>query len=208
MITTSKILRLLNKKSMKKMYPALYLSLFLLSSCNQKNKENSNSLMNDSLQKTVDSVIIQKENTPIYNQKDTAEEWLKEIFKTKESDRYFPDYNVEEKLCTKRFQEFIAESGELYGPSNLTDAEYPAAEKKYIAKWSGIYPIEEREMWLFGRGNGDIGELKQLKINKIKEGIYDVFIDYGNGIKTQNEVTLVSENGAYKIDYCKTKFLE
>ncbi|EEI90618.1 hypothetical protein HMPREF0765_3782 [Sphingobacterium spiritivorum ATCC 33300] len=208
MITTSKILRLLNKKSMKKMYPALYLSLFLLSSCNQKNKENSNSLMNDSLQKTVDSVIIQKENTPIYNQKDTAEEWLKEIFKTKESDRYFPDYNVEEKLCTKRFQEFIAESGELYGPSNLTDAEYPAAEKKYIAKWSGIYPIEEREMSLFGRGNGDIGELKQLKINKIKEGIYDVFIDYGNGIKTQNEVTLVSENGAYKIDYCKTKFLE
>lgn len=190
------------------MYPALYLSLFLLSSCNQKNKENSNSLMNDSLQKTVDSVIIQKENTPIYNQKDTAEEWLKEIFKTKESDRYFPDYNVEEKLCTKRFQEFIAESGELYGPSNLTDAEYPAAEKKYIAKWSGIYPIEEREMSLFGRGNGDIGELKQLKINKIKEGIYDVFIDYGNGIKTQNEVTLVSENGAYKIDYCKTKFLE
>ena len=190
------------------MYPALYLSLFLLSSCNQKNKENSNSLMNDSLQKTVDSVIIQKENTPIYNQKDTAEEWLKEIFKTKESDRYFPDYNVEEKLCTKRFQEFIAESGELYGPSNLTDAEYPAVEKKYIAKWSGIYPIEEREMWLFGRGNGDIGELKQLKINKIKEGIYDVFIDYGNGIKTQNEVTLVSENGAYKIDYCKTKFLE
>lgn len=208
MITTSKILRLLNKKSMKKMYPALYLSLFLLSSCNQKNKENPNSPMNDSSQKTVDSVIIQKENTLISNQKDTAEEWLKDIFKTKESDRYFPDYNVEEKLCTKRFQEFIAESGELYGPSNLTDAEYPAAEKKYKAKWSGIYPIEEREMWLFGRGNGDIGELKQLKINKVKEGIYDVFIDYGNGIKTQNEVTLVSESGAYKIDYCKTKFLE
>ncbi|MGJ1362300.1 hypothetical protein ACR79B_08980 [Sphingobacterium spiritivorum] len=193
---------------MKKMYPALYLSLFLLSSCNQKNKENPNSPMNDSSQKTVDSVIIQKENTLISNQKDTAEEWLKDIFKTKESDRYFPDYNVEEKLCTKRFQEFIAESGELYGPSNLTDAEYPAAEKKYKAKWSGIYPIEEREMWLFGRGNGDIGELKQLKINKVKEGIYDVFIDYGNGIKTQNEVTLVSESGAYKIDYCKTKFLE
>ncbi|MGJ1261907.1 hypothetical protein [Sphingobacterium spiritivorum] len=193
---------------MKKMYPALYLSLFLLSSCNQKNKENPNSPMNDSLQKTVDSVIIQKESASLSNQKDTAEEWLKNIFKTKESDRYFPDYNVEEKLCTKRFQEFIAESGELYGPSNLTDAEYPAAEKKYIAKWSGIYPIEEREMWLFGRGNGDIGELKQLKINKVKEGIYDVFIDYGNGIKTQNEVTLVSESGDYKIDYCKTKFLE
>lgn len=193
---------------MNKKYLSICLSLFLLSSCNQKNKDNPKSPMNDSLQKTVDSVIIQKENTPISNQKDTAEEWLKNIFKTKESDRYFPDYNIEEKLCTKRFQEFIAESGELYGPSNLTDAEYPAAEKKYIAKWSGIYPIEEREMWLFGRGNGDIGELKQLKINKIKEGIYDVFIDYGNGIKTQNEVTLVSESGDYKIDYCKTKFLE
>jgi len=70
---------------------------------------------------------------------------LKSIFKTKSSDKYFPEYNVEEKLCTKRFQQFIEESNEIYGPSNLTDEELPAAEKKYKAKWSKIYSIEERE---------------------------------------------------------------
>lgn len=204
---------------MNKRYLALYLSLFVISSCNQKSNDNHKP-KNNLGQKTVDSVsigtkndladslIIQKENASASSQKDAAEEWLKSIFKTRNSDHHFPEYNVEEKLCTDRFKDFIAESGEIYGPSNLTDEEYPAAEKKYKAKWSKIYPIEEREMWLFGRGNGDTGELKQLKINKIKEGVYHIFIDYGNGIKTQNEITLVSENGNYKIDYCKTEFLE
>jgi len=204
---------------MDKRYLAIYLSLFLTIACNQKSKEDHKPTT-EVAQKTVDTVNggtnkdlvdslhIQKENGSISDQKDAAEEWLKNIFKTANSGQYFPDYNVEEKLCTKRFQEFIAESGEIYGPSNLTDSEYPAAEKKYKDKWSKIYAIEKRKMWLFGRGNGDIGELKQLKISKTKDGVYRVFIDYGNGIKTQNEVTLVSENGKYKIDYCKTEFLE
>jgi len=192
---------------MSKIYLALYLLLFFLGSCNQKSKDNRNAPMNDSLQKTIDSLSIQNKNVSQSEQKDAAEEWLKNIFKTKDSDQFFPEYNIEEKLCTKRFQEFISESGELYGPSNLTDAEFPVAEKKYKAKWFKIYPIEEREMWLFGTGNGDIGELKELKISKNKQGIYDVFIDYGNGVKTQNEVVVVFENGNYKIDYCKTQFL-
>lgn len=195
---------------MYKKYLPICLSAFLISACNQTN--------NDSKQDTVDTAsitpkeasnptVLQKELT-IDQSTDQGEEWLKNIFKTQSSAQYFPDYNVEEKLCTKQFQEFIAESGELYGPSNLTDEEYPAAEKKHKEKWSKIYPIEEREMWLFGRGNGDIGELRQLEINKVKDGLYRVFIDYGDGIKTQNEVTLVHENGDYKIDYCKTVFVD
>ncbi|MFD2554724.1 hypothetical protein [Sphingobacterium tabacisoli] len=192
-------------------YLSISLSALLISSCNQKNTT--------SAQKTTDSATVTT-NKEVSNPTDLHKgsvtdksidqglEWLESIFKTKNSDKYFPEYNVEEKLCTKRFQEFIADSGELYGPSNLTDEEYPAAEKKYKAKWSNIYPIEEREMWLFGRGNGDIGELKQLDINKIKDGLYQVFIDYGEGIKTQNEVTLVHEHGDYKIDYCKTEFVD
>ncbi|TDQ79718.1 hypothetical protein [Sphingobacterium yanglingense] len=190
---------------------SICLGAFLISACNQTN--------NNSKQNTVDTVAIttrdevsnpkdvQKENTTDQSH-DQGEEWLKNIFKTKSSDKYFPDYNVEEKLCTKRFQEFIADSGELYGPSNLTDEEYPAVEKKYKEKWGKIYPIEEREMWLFGRGNGDIGELQQLTVSKLKDGLYRVFIDYGHGIKTENEVTLMQENGSYKIDYCKTEFLD
>ncbi len=187
-------------------YLPICLSAFLISACNQKSGE-SKQLTADTAgvahQEVSPPTAIQKEVTS-----DQGEEWLKNIFKTKSSDKYFPEYNVEEKLCTKRFQEFIAESGELYGPSNLTDEEYPAAEKKYKEKWSKIYPIEEREMWLFGRGNGDIGELSALKIDKVKDGLYHVFIDYGGGIKTENEVTLVHANGDYKIDYCKTEFLD
>ncbi|WP_237249555.1 hypothetical protein [Sphingobacterium faecale] len=184
---------------------------FLISACSQTNSE--------STQKTVDSATaatnhqesapeaIQKEAAPD-TPHDEGQEWLKNIFKTKTSDKYFPAYNVEEILCTKQFQEFITESGELYGPSNLTEEEYPAAEKRYKDKWSKIYPIEEREMWLFGRGNGDMGELKKLDIAKLKDNVYRVSIDYGEGIKTQNEVTLVLENGGYKIDYCKTEFVD
>lgn len=204
---------------MNKRYLTLYPALVLISSCSQKSNDNhkpnsewiqkkTDSVSIRTKENLADSLIVKKDNVSASSQKDGAEEWLKSLFKTKDSDQYFPEYNVEEKLCTKRFKKFIAESGEIYGPSNLTDAEYPAAEKKYKAKWSKIYPIEEREMWLFGRGNGDIGELKDLKISKIKEGLYQVFIDYGDGIKTQNEITLVSENGNYKIDYCKTEFLE
>ena len=62
-------------------------------------------------------------------------------------------------------------------------------------------------MFLFGRGNGDIGKLLQLEITKRKDQEYRVFIDYGEGIKTENEVALVHENTDFKIDYCKTAFL-
>lgn len=187
------------------------LSVFLIIACNQKSQhseQNPGSSANIvTINEVSDTTAVQKVDATKQSS-DQGAEWLKSIFKNKHSDKYFPAYNVEEKLCSKQFQEFIAESGELYGPSNLTDEEYPAAEKKYKEKWSKIYPIQEREMWLFGRGNGDIGELKQLDIDKVKDGLYRVFIDYGEGIKTQNEVTLVRENGHYKIDYCKTEFIE
>lgn len=200
---------------MNKKHIILYLSLILLSACQQKNKVNKdasadsttavNSLTKGDL---VDSLTTQKEDLRVQSHKDDGEKWLKDIFKTKTSDKYFPSYNVEEKLCTKRFQKFIIASGELYGASNLTDAEFPIAEKKYKEKWSSIYPMEEKEMWLFGRGNGDMGELQQLKISKLNDSLYRVFVDYGDGFKTDNEVRLVMENGIYKIDYCKTTYLD
>lgn len=193
-------------------YITVCLSIFMISACKEKNNDLSqkpaDSVEVERNEAVKDSLKAQKEIVSVKSQHDKGKEWLENIFKTKGSEKYFPDYDVEVQLCTERFQEFIAESGEIYGPSNLTDEEFPAAEKKYKAKWSKIYPIEEREMWLFGRGNGDIGELEQLKINKVQEGIYSVFIDYGNDMKTQNEVKLVSENGDYKIDYCKIEFLE
>lgn len=139
---------------------------------------------------------------------DAAEAWGKSIFKSERSDRYFPDYDMEEKYAGKRFYEFITDTAEIYVPSNKTDAEYEAAERAYKLKRSRIYPIEEREMWLFGSGNGDMGELNELKISKLKEGIYQVYIDYGGGSITFNEITVITENGKYKNDYCKTQFLD
>ena len=188
------------------------LSIALVSACHQKGKDESQKLTDfvrmENQEALVDTTVFRKENDSLESQADQAEVWLKSIFKTKNSDKYFPAYNVEEKLCTKRFQQFITESAELYGPSNLTDEKYPEAEKTYREKWSKTYPIEEREMWLFGRGNGDIDELKQLEISKLNDNVYRVVIDYGNDMKTENEVTVVSDNGSFKIDYCKTKFID
>lgn len=187
----------------------LILSLLLgsvLFSCQQmrtKEEENANELV----QTTQDSLTASKETTAA-TEKDEALVWLKHIFKNSNSNQFFPNYNVEQALCTKRYQEFIDESGQLYGPSNLTDEELVEAEAKYKTKWVKIYPLEAREMWLFGRGNGDGGELKQLSISKSNNLFYDVFIDYGQGIKTYNKVTVVFEEGQYKIDYCKTEFIK
>lgn len=186
--------------------------MFLVSACNQKGKDANQKLTDfvrvEDQEALADTTVFRQENDSLEFHPDQVEVWLKSIFKTKNSDKYFPTYNVEEKLCTKRFQQFITDSAELYGASNLTDEEYPEAEKKYKEKWSKIYPIEEREMWLFGRGNDDMGELKQVEISKLKDKVYRVFIDYGNDIKTENEVTVVSENGNVKIDYCKTTFID
>ena len=188
-------------------YVPILLAVLLLSGCQQSQKDAQQKLTEVVVRDTTSDGSSDASSQHTAPQTADAEAWLKSIFKTKNSDKHFPDYNVEEKLCTKRFFAFIVESGELYGPSNLTDEEYPAVERAYKAKWSPIYPIEEREMWLFGRGNGDIGELKQLEIRKLKDKLYRVFIDYGNGIKTESEVTVVTEDGDYKIDYCKTVFL-
>ncbi len=185
---------------MKNSYFTLVLSLFLIVSCNQKNEVKQVAQVGE-----IDSLSNQSGNVA---ETDAAEAWVRSIFKTESSDRYFPDFNVEEEYCSKRFYEFITDTVEIYGPSNITDEEYAAAERAYKLKWSKIYPIEEREMWLFGRGNGDIGELKDLKISKLKEGLYEVYIDYGGGSKTLNEITVITENGKYKIDYCKTQFLD
>lgn len=188
-------------------YLTVFLSAILISGCHPSEKDGEQKLTGHVVNKDVKISLADAKRSNKESQTDDAEEWLKSIFKTKDSDKYFPDYNVEERLCTKRFYAFILDSGELYGPSNMTDEEYPIMEKKYKEKWSNIYPIEEREMWLFGRGNGDIGELKKLAVSKLKDNVYRVFIDYGNNIKTENEVTVVKENVNFKIDYCKTKFL-
>lgn len=137
------------------------------------------------------------------------EEWLRDIFVCKNNSSTYCYYlEKEQDLCTDRFNDFLSDANEIYGPSSLTDDEYPIAKKKYEEKWSSIYPLNTQEMWLFGRGNDDNESIKNVEINKISDLKYSVYIDYGENIKTENEVTLVADADSYKIDYCKTKFVE
>lgn len=190
--------------------------ILLLNSCTPK--ENSKLAINQAVKKARDSAELPQASDTLISKKsaqksentanvDEGKVWLQNIFKNNYSDHHFPEFNVEEKLCTKRFRDFIYDANDIYGPSNLTEDELPAAKKAYEKKWAKIYPLYTEECFLFGRGNGDTGELKELKIEKISDLKYSVFINYNGDIKTQNEVTLVPENGSYKIDYCKTDFL-
>lgn len=132
--------------------------------------------------------------------------WLKSIFNCNNSSKYCFYLDKEEQVCTKRFMTFLSESEQIYGASNFTSEERKKAEIEYLKKWKNIYPPNKKANWLFGRGQDDTEEIIAVKINKISNLKYSVFIDYGNGIKTQNEVTLISQDGSYKIDYCDTKF--
>jgi len=141
---------------------------------------------------------------------DPAKEWLEAIFRCEggNSGKYCYYLDKEETVCTARFMEFLQDANEIYGPSNLTDAELPVAKARYKTKWEKIYPLQTQEMWLFGRGNDDALRINNVLIKKLGTNKYSIFIDYGDDIKTQNEVQLAVEKNNYKIDYCKTVFVE
>lgn len=142
-------------------------------------------------------------------EEDKAKLWLEDIFKCNTPTEYFCYYlDKEDSLCSKRFIDFLIDANEIYGYSNLTEEERIEAKEKYKKKWSNIYPLYSEEIWLFGRGNDDNENIRDVKVNKISEMKYSVFIDYDGKIKTLNEVTLISENNNFKIDYCKTTFIE
>lgn len=135
-----------------------------------------------------------------------AELWLRGIFKCENSKGFcLPD---EEKVCTKRFYEFLGDSEEIYGASNLTDEERVQEEKNYLKKYENIYPPNREANWLFGRGNGGEEHLENVEITPISDLKFKVFVDFGEGIKTQSETQLVKIQDSYKIDFCKTEFIK
>lgn len=183
-----------------------------LISCNQ-NKE------------THDKVLDSKKGTKINNSQvfynkiksgensdyDKPKEWIKNIFKCKNSNKICFYLDKEKEVCTKEFFEYMIDSEELYGATNLTDEEFPIALEKYKTKWSKIYKLRNENTgapWLFGRGQDDMENIQEVIITKISELKYSVDVDFGGSIRTKNIITLVRENGNYKIDYCETKFIE
>ncbi|MDM1293312.1 hypothetical protein HX021_03270 [Sphingobacterium sp. N143] len=141
---------------------------------------------------------------------DPAKEWLVQIFDCEHGTQEKYCYNLaqEDTLCTARFKEFLHDSNEIYGPTNLTEAELVEAESRYKAKWAKIYSLYTQEMWLFGRGNDDPLHVNSIEVKELSDNRYTLTIDFADHIKTMNEVQLVQENNAYRIDYCKTTFID
>ena len=146
-----------------------------------------------------DSLISSNQSSEISN--DSGEKWLKSIFRCKGSVKYcMPS---EEEVCSERFLRFYEDSWEINGPSNLTDEEYKSAVKKYKEKWSPIYQLYDSEVYLFGGGNGGTTTLKEIRVKRISIMKYDLTIEFIDGSKTNDEITLIPHNNSYKIDYVK-----
>lgn len=195
----------------------LIISAFLfLNSCNQS-KETSISQINESKVNSTDSLLNSEEISVIHNNEikpenisstDPAKEWLENLFKCRNGNKFCFYLETEEKATTKRFYEFMIDSEQIYGATNLSEDEMPLAKKKYKENWSKIYPLRKgMEPWLFGRGQDDMENIKNVKIEKIADLKYRVFVDYDDSYQTLNEVTLVKNNNSYLIDYCTTEFL-
>ena len=137
-----------------------------------------------------------------------AQEWLESLFKCTNGNKFCFYLETEEKATTKRFYEFMIDSEEIYGATNLSEEEMPLARKKYQEKWSRIYTLRTNmEPWLFGRAQDDMENIKNVKIEKIGDLKYRVFVYFDDSYRTLNEVTLVKNKNSYLIDYSTTEFL-
>ena len=138
---------------------------------------------------------------------DNGSDWLNHIFTCANNENEFC-FPIENDVCSKRFLEYMSEKGSIYGPSNYTNEERKIAETKYKAKWKNTYKILEDDMWLFGRGNGDVEgyPLKSVKIKEINDLEFEVEIDYDGAIKTKNFIKLVKNEDSYLIDFCESIF--
>lgn len=199
---------------MKKIIVLLSAFLFL-QSCNQKKEtivaQNIDIAENaqDSIHEDVFALHENEKNSENIQSTDPAKAWLESLFKCRNGNKFCFYMETEENATTERFYEFMIESEQIYGATNLSEEEIPLAKKKYKQKWSEIYSLrKEMEPWLFGRGQDDMENIKKIKIDKIADLKYQVFVDYDDKYQTLNQVTLVKRNNSYLIDYCDTEFID
>ena len=155
---------------MIKYFTFCFIFLFL-NSCTKKT-EVQKSMIDGSLSNELQSANnfqvlnfeVEKNEMPEKTNADKGKLWLESIFTC---DNYNYKYcfllEKEEQVCTKRFFEFMMDSEQIFGASNLEENEYPNAIKNYKKKWFKIYPLrteETGEPWLFGRGQDDMLNLK------------------------------------------------
>lgn len=183
----------------------LFIIIVLMNSCNEKKVTEKN--MDQTTTENADSGKIENQNNPV--SADEGQLWIENIFKCKGKEGLCFYVDDEPNLTTKRFYDFMLDSQEIFGASALTEEELPKAKADYEKKWSSVYPLRTTdEPWLFGRGQDDMLNIRNVKITKLGDLNYLVFVDYDGNIRTESKVTLVKENGSFKIDYSDTHFLE
>lgn len=197
---------------MKKALPLFFIFLFL--SCSEsksgvtKTFDNAQEITND-LGDNLTKMDSLKEHNELVQITDTGKEWLENLFKCRNGNKYCFYLDQEEKICTERFYQFMMDSERIYGATNLSEEEIPTAEKNYKEKWQKIYPLrKDMEPWLFGRGQDDMENIRDIKVEKIVDLKYRVFVDYDEDYKTISEITLVPNKGSFLIDYSDTEFLK
>ncbi|MRX76563.1 hypothetical protein GJU39_10710 [Pedobacter petrophilus] len=199
----------MNKLAVKNIYLLFTLIIMIVCSCNQANNNDKKTLIKQKNSVEKPATTNQNLNTKRSTEEiDDGEQWLKNLFKCKNGNKYCFYLATEDEVCTKRFYQFMIDSEELFGASNLTEEEYPNAVKKYKEKWEKIYPLRtETEPWLFGRGQDDMENIIDVKVSKISDLNYFVIVDFGEDMKTKSKVTLVKNQDDFKIDYSETVFL-
>ena len=203
----------MNKYSKNLKYFAL--AIFFLVGCSD-NQSAKNANLNDKKKNIVRTALsdslrkgnAMEKNSDANNAIDSGEQWLKHIFQCKNKSGFCFYLAKEKQFCTPQFYDFMSDSEELFGASNLSEAEYPGTLKKYKEKWEKTYPLrKDTEPFLFGRGNDDMENIKEVKISKISALNYLVFVDFGEDVKTESKIKLVVKEKDFKIDYCETVFL-
>lgn len=204
----------MNKLLGKNIYCFVFAFLAMAFSCNQTTKNSdyeSDSLAKKSHNNSSKSINTEQllKSAVASKKIDHGEQWLKSLFKCKNASKYCFYLATEEEVCTQRFYQFMIDSEELFGASNLSDEEYPNALNKYKQKWSKIYPLrKDTELWLFGRGQDDMENIVDVKISKTSDLNYLVIVDFGEDMKTKSKVTLIEKAKDFKINYCETVFLK
>lgn len=199
----------MNKLMIKKYY--LFTTLSIVTGCSQNQANNNvgktSTKQNNSIEKP--STTQNFKDTLSIERIDAGKQWLERLFECKNANKYCFYLETEEEVCTQRFYQFMVDSEERFGASNLSEQEYPDAVKKYKEKWSKTYPLRtETEPWLFGRGQDDMENIIDVKVSKIADLNYLVVVDFNDKYKTKSKVMLVKNDNKFKIDYCQTTFLK
>ena len=120
---------------MKKLIILISAFLFL-HSCTQSKKtaiaENDKiNIVSDSIDES-EAVFALNENeinTENIDAKDSVKLWLENLFQCRNGNQFCFYLETEEKATTKRFYQFMIDSEQIYGATNLSDEEMLIAEK-------------------------------------------------------------------------------